>query len=336
MFNDVFKPDMFTTTSLTAAIIKQPFQPGLLDALGIFSVSGMPTTSAAIEVMNGTLSLVPNSKRGAPGSTAAQDKRNGIQVAAAHLQRNDRLLADEVMGVRQFGTDSQLLTVEAKRDEKLAKMRRDLEFTLEYHRLGAIQGIVLDSDGTTTILNTFTAFGITQPTEVDFDLSNATPASGALEASCIGIRQSMDAALGGVPYTGITALCGDTFWTKFKQHPEFRASYQYTDAGPIREGLGNRSFYWGGINWVNYRGYGSVAIGATKAKFVAEGVPDLFLERYAPADYIDAVNSDGLEMYASAEPLPHNKGMSLEAQTNPLMICTRPEALLRAKATSAG
>lgn len=334
MLTDVFKPDLFTTTTLTAAILKQPYLPGVLDSLGVFTVGGMSTTSAVIEVSNGTLSLVPTSKRGAPGAAAAQDKRAGITVSAAHLQVNDMLLADEVMGVRQFGTDDQLLTVEVKRDEKLEKMRRNLEYTLEYHRLGAINGQVLDADGSTVILDTFAAFGISQPAEVDFDLDNASPTSGALQGKCLDIHQAMSAALGGIPYSGIIALCDDLFFKQFRMHPEYREDHKYTDAAPLREGLPKgRAFEFGGITWVNYRGHGAVALPSGKAKFLAEGVPDLFIERYAPADYLSAVNTDGLEMYASAEPLPHDKGMSLEAQTNPLMLCTRPETLLRARNT---
>lgn len=334
MLTDVFKPDLFTTTALTAAIVKQPFQPGVLESLGIFSVGGMPTTTAVIEASNGTLSLVPNSRRGAPGATGAQDKSTGIVVAAAHLQVNDTLLADEVMGVRQFGTDDQLLTVQMKRDEKLQKMRRNLEYTLEYHRLGAINGVVLDADGSTVILDVFDRFGISQPAEIDFDLDNTSPASGALQGKCMDIHQAMAAALGGIPFSGIVALCDDLFFKQFRMHPEYREDHIYTDAAPLREGLPKgRAFEFGGITWVNYRGHGPVAIPSGKAKFVAEGVPDLFIERYAPADYMSAVNTDGLEMYSSAEPLPHDKGMSLEAQTNPLMLCTRPETLLRARNT---
>ena len=36
-----------------------------------------------------------------------------------------------------------------------------------------------------------------------------------------------------------------------------------------------------------------------------------------------------LPIYARAEPLPMDKGVRLEAQSNPLSICTRPRAVVK-------
>ena len=54
-----------------------------------------------------------------------------------------------------------------------------LDPTIEYQRVGALKGIILNGDGS-TLYNLFTEFGVTPPTEVGFDLANATPANGAL------------------------------------------------------------------------------------------------------------------------------------------------------------
>jgi hypothetical protein len=41
------------------------------------------------------------------------------------------------------------------------------------------------------IRNWFTEFGISQPAEIDFDLDNASPASGAVRKACNGIVRAM-------------------------------------------------------------------------------------------------------------------------------------------------
>lgn len=49
MFPDVFAPDLFTTTALTAAINDIEYQPGLIRDLGLFSVDGVSTLTVIIE-----------------------------------------------------------------------------------------------------------------------------------------------------------------------------------------------------------------------------------------------------------------------------------------------
>lgn len=334
MFPNVFTPDLFSSTALTAAINQQPYVPGIIGAMGLFEEEGVPTTSVVIERVKGQLALVSTSKRGAVGNTQADDKRNGVILNIPHLQVNDALLADSVQNVREFGTNDQLRAVESARDSKLNKAALNLDMTLEYHRLGAIQGIVLDADGSTPILNVFTAFNVAQPTEIDFDLDNATPASGALRTACAGVWRGVTDALGNAPFTGIRSLCGNTFYDQLVAHPEARASYlNQQEAKELRTGLAYRSFNFGDIEFINYRGSGAVAVGSTKAKFFPVGVPGLFITRFGPADYMEAVNTIGLPRYAKAEPMKMDKGLELEAQTNPLNLCTIPEVLFSARNT---
>jgi hypothetical protein len=63
---------------------------------------------------------------------------------------------------------------------KLGRLRNDAEATFEFHLFNGIQGVVKDPKDGATVINACTAFGITPAAEVDFDLDNATPASGAL------------------------------------------------------------------------------------------------------------------------------------------------------------
>lgn len=74
---------------------------------------------------------------------------------------------------------------------------------------------------------------------------------------------------------------------------------------------------------------GVTMIPADCAYLCPEGVPDLFLTHFAPADYADTVNTEALPMYARSQELPFGRGWMIEAQMNPVSIVTRPRAVIK-------
>ncbi|MDK2124490.1 major capsid protein [Chitinimonas sp. DQS-5] len=72
-------------------------------------------------------------------------------------------------------------------------------------------------------------------------------------------------------------------------------------------------------------------MGNDEAYAIPEGVSGLFITRFAPADYLETVNTLGLPYYAKIWPLANDKGLSLEAQSNPPNLCTRPRAVIQLK-----
>jgi hypothetical protein len=94
-------------------------------------------------------------------------------------------------------------------------------------------------------------------------------------------------------------------------------------------------FYFGGVYWEEYRGSvgGVDFIASGEAYLVPEGVPDMFVTHYAPADYMETVNTIGLPYYAKQEMMRLNKGVEIEAQSNPLCLNTRPRAVIKLTAS---
>lgn len=331
---DVFKGDAFTVTSLTAKVNKLPFVPGQIGQLGVFQESGVDTTTVVIEEMAGSLKLVAPTPRGGPGQTRANDKRKVRSFVIPHIQIDDAVMADEVQGVRVFGSPDQTQTVEYKVDEKLQRHARDLDATLEHLRVGAIKGLILDKTGA-TLYDLFSEFGIVAPTAVDFVLGTTTT---DIRTKCYEVQTGIEDALDGDTYTGIDAICGKDFWRKLVTHPKVEATYQnWEAAAQLRQGIGAiRPFEFGDITWQRYRtgvkaaadnASGAKFIGDNEVRFVVKGVPDLFIQRNAPADYVETVNTIGLPRYSKQYPMANGKGVSLETQMNPLPLCTRPEVL---------
>ena len=322
MHMDIFNDDAFSVVSLTKAIEDTPFVPGRVGQLGIFSEEGVSTTSISIEKVGSTVSLVPAASRGSSGRPMGNDKRQMIPFTATHLPQRASILADEVQNLRAFGSESEVETAQRLMNRKLAKMRRDLDTTIEYQRIGAIKGSILDSDGSTELLNLHTAFG-TSVTSHNLVLGTAGT---KVRIKVIEARRKMEAALGGLTYSGARVLCSASFFDALVGHAKVEAAFdRYMNGEFLREDQ-RGGFYFAGVFWEEYRGQ----VGANKfiadgeAWMVPEGVPDLFVTNYAPADYMETVNTLGQAYYAKQEPKDFNKGIDVETQSNPIHICTRP------------
>jgi hypothetical protein len=303
-------------------------------ALINWNEQGVPTTFIMLEEQSGVLTLVNPTPRGGPGVTIAKQKRVARNLNVPHYEVNDAVYAEEVQGVRAFGTESQVQTVYGMVNMRLQQhVQLRLDPTLEYQRIGAVKGTILNGDGS-TLYNLFTEFGVSQESEVAFDLTNASPASGAVRRVCTQAVRLVAKNLDGIPYTGVVALCGDTFWDDLIANDEVRKTYlNQAEASQLRGNAAYESLDYGGIYFENYRGSvgGTSFINTDKCHIFPVGVPGLFRTVYAPADYVETVNTIGLPRYARQYPMENGKGVNVDAQMNALSYCTRPKVLIQGK-----
>jgi hypothetical protein len=337
MILDIFNSDAFSVINLTLGILKRPYVPGRLSP--VFRVEGISTWIAAIEQRANKLALIPAKTRRSGATTAAPAERETIYpILVPHLPYDDALLAADVQGVREFGSSDQVKSIQTELRMKLEKLRQDHEVTHEYHRVGAIQGVVKDADGITTLHNLFTIFGITEE-EVEFDLDvDATD----VKAKCREVRRIIRGKLGGRTSTGIVGQCGEDFWSLLVSHPEVKAAHERLNEGAylrqlqIRQGAQPgqddlEELVFGNIHFQLYEGQvGDVPfIPTDQCRFYPTGVPDLFVEYYGPADFEETVNTRGLPFYAKQERMKFGKGIEIHTQSNPCVICSEPEFLVK-------
>lgn len=321
---NVFDGDAFTLQSLTAAINHVPYKPGLIGELRIFQEEGIPTLTALIEESAGTLTLVPATPRNGPGLVVNGDKRKVLPFSIPHLPERATIMADEVQGVRPFGSESGTQTVESVRNSRLARMRANIEYTIESHRLSVIQGNYIDANGASVPLAT--AFGVTAPAPISFALGvNNTK----VREKCMDVIEAIETGLGGTGFTGVTVLCGATFWKQLIEHQALKETVANWQAAQTLRADPTMAIDFGGMRFIRYRGTSAVKIADGDAWAFPTGVSDLFITRFAPANYIETVNTNGLPFYAKGEVLPFQKGVMIEAQSNPLSLCTRPAAVVR-------
>ncbi|CRM31594.1 major capsid protein [Pseudomonas sp. 58 R 3] len=320
----IFEDDAFSVSSLTAAINDQEYLPGRISSLGLFREEGISTLTVQIEKDGDTLALVPAGERGTSGLVVGGTKRQLIPFNTVHLPERFTIKADEIQGIRAFGTRSELQAVQDVVNKRLAKARRQLDATHEFQRMGALNGQVLDADGKTVLLDIYKSFGVNRQ-KLQMGLNSPDT---ELRVKCGEALDMQEEALGSVTSSGSRAMCGKNFWNKLIVHKSVKETYLNTMQAASLRGDARESFEFGGIVWERYRGKvaGVSFVHDDKALLIPEGVPDLYISSFAPADYMETVNTQGIPYYSKIEPLPFNKGVAGEAQSNPLHLCTRPRA----------
>lgn len=324
---DVFNGDAFHLIPLSQAMSLMPYQPTRLRELGVFAESGINTVSMIVEMENGVLSMVPTAARGSPGRVETLTRRNVRSFMSVHLPQRVAVLADEVQGLRAFGSQTETEVAMARLMKKMAVAKRNLDFTIEYQRIGAIKGKIIDADGSTIISNLFTEFGVSQTTKnMSLDVSGTQ-----LFLLFVELRRLIEDKLGAATYTQIRVLCSPGFFDALTSHTAMVDSFKYQMAQVSR--ADNRKGFepTPGIVFEEYRGAagGNAFIEAGCAYAYPEGVPDLFNTYYSPADMMSTVNTEGLPYYASIEMMDHEKGVDVLTQSNPLHLCNRPNAVVK-------
>jgi hypothetical protein len=342
---DIFNADAFSMASLTAAVNKQPRLPTLLGDMQLFTVKNSMTEVVSFEENSGTLGLIQTSPRGAPLAQRQRDARKLRHLAAPRIAKGDSIQASELANMRAFGTESEMAVVQTEVAKRNAALVNDVNLTWENMRLGAVQGIVMDADGTTTLYDLYSTFNVTQPTEVDFDLDAASPASGVLRKACAGIvRATKNAAQNGwiQGRTYVAGLCDDTFWDQLIAHQEVRATYlNQVAAAELRGDAHTGRLSFGGIEFIHYEGTdgsaesASVKVPTGKCKFFpVDAAPDFWQVVFTPGEFFPTINQPGQPLYALSIPdRDRDAYVGLEVYSYPLFVCTRPLALQRARNT---
>jgi len=254
---DVFHQDPFTTIQLTSAIEKVPYVPDGLEAMEIFEDKPIRTEQLAVEERQGQLVIVPFTDRGAPGSERTTELRNARSFKVPRLRLGDTIYARELAGIREFGQETVLMQVQSELGRRLVGptgIRNNLRYTQEFHRLAAVQGKLLDANGS-VLYNWFDEFRITPNAEIPFNLLAKT--TGSLRPLCNAIVRSMKRKAQGAftLSTRVQALCGDGFWDALVTHPDVEKTYlNWAEATELRKGTAFENYTFSDIDWQNYRG----------------------------------------------------------------------------------
>ncbi|MEO1720998.1 MAG: major capsid protein [Pseudomonadota bacterium] len=337
---NIFESDPFSTVTMTDALQRVDFQPTMIRSLINFTPVPIRNEFVSVEERDGTLSIIQTSERGAPPEKRGPTEKRKLRVfKTPRITKQDTITASEVQGIRAFGSETELMQVQAEVARRLngpVGIMRDIEMTWEHMALGCINGVVLDADGS-TIYDYFVEFEQATPAVVSFDMSAS---DGSLREACVNVAREVAVAGRGLirPPAGdtpwLTALCSDAFIDALMKAPEVRETYLDTSrAQALLAGsaYGN-SLTIGPIRFVNYRGSddgATITIPDGDARLVPNNAPGIFQVAYSPFESFDYVNTPGLPVYSMIVPDPSGRNMfvDVEAYSYPLFMCRRPEVL---------
>ena len=323
-------PDLYTPVELTEAVNKLPLMPMRLYPL--FTQRRVRTTNIALDIRHGRLVLVNNQDRREPpqemqgrGST-----RNTRVLQAAHLPLADTVLPDDIQDVRGFGT-TEPMTMESLINEKMQDLKNSITMTAEFHRLGAIQGIIYDADGKTILHDLFDVFGVKQK-KLDLVFPSNQTKFNPIQKVILDAKRHAEEKLGGTPATRFEAIVGSEFYDMLTSHQLVRTAHELWAANLANFGDNDyrrRGFTYCGVTFIEASEVvaGRQMVKPREAHFYPVGL-NVFEQYSAPANWAETANTYGLEFYARMDPKPRGRGYDLEVQSNPLTICTYPEALV--------
>ena len=325
------KDSQYGVVPMTEAINKLPANPTIIRELGLFKPQYETTTSVAVESKNGVLTLVKAVPRGTPGDPVTSKIGNRQSFEMLHLPKNDIVRADDVQNVRTFGGGNKAQTVAEKVNDKLADMKSDIEYTREHLMLGALSGKILNADGD-PIIDIYDRFGLIRQT-INWNLAAANGNVGSMIDSAV---RNLSKKRGGEPVNGWIVLCSPTFMDAVIYHKTVTAIYErYQEGSAYRSGDTSVGFEHKKLKFINYDHVFESGLQITEGEAIIlpAGTKNTFKEFFAPADMSSTVNTKALPYYASREKLDHDKGWSLEAQSNPLPLLLRPELVATLKMT---
>lgn len=339
---DVFNGDAFNMVNMTTALTLLPQIPSKLGDMGLFVNDPQLTRTVTVEEQDGILTVLQTQPLGSRNNELKRPRRKMRAFEIPHIPEFDSIKAQDLMGVREFGggpvdygasggvsdadLEQQLRTWATAINNKQQLMKNNITATWEWHRAGAIQGLLKDSDGS-TIYDWFAEFGVTQQS-FPFDFTSGATVDVKVNAQKV--CRAMQFALGNTPFTGIQVICGDNFWDAFIQAPSVKEAYKNWDNNVLSSQQRN-GFMFADMFWMNYTAQlnGSNLVPTESARAIPLGVPGLFKQCNAPGNFVECVGTKGLPIYSKQRVDEWETAVELFMQSNPLFIASRPGALMQ-------
>lgn len=330
----------FTSRHLTQTVNEIPNQYGYLEELGYAPGEGVASTVVEIAREGSTIRVLPNVERGGPSSTKGAPTEDAIFIRIPSFPQVHTITPKDVQDwVKKANREINPKTMEESLAERLESMRFDHDLTLEYQRVGAMKGVLLDGNGN-ELIDLFDAFGVTQKV-VDFALDNdATVVTEKVDEVISYIRANL---LGEI-MTGVEIFVDKAFFNALVSHPNVEKFYLgYVNAmmlaNPNYKPKYGRVFEFHGVTFREYDAQVTL-YNKTTVPMIANGdghaIPvgtrDAFQTYFGPPNDIRFVNAEGLEIYMSQEMMKHGAGIELKSESCPLPVFRRPALCVRVTA----
>ncbi len=327
---DVFNQNALGVIEFQEDVVERiDYKPQLLGSLNLFTPVYSRSRTIAIADRNRSLTLIPTSPNGSPPEELIPKGSRARTYETVRLAKGSTIYAIELAGVAALPFELQTKEITEEVTDRTAQIMDDLELTWEYMRFGAVQGKVLDADGS-VIVDWYDFWGIAEPDEINFELDK--PGTD-VRAKIRQLKRAMQKAAKGIwtPATKVGALVGDTFFDMLVNHPSVKETKLNTEKAATLENIEAYSaIEIEGVTFINYQGTDdgtTIAIGSEKARFFPINARGAFSVGYGPAsEFKPYLNQKGREFYGLV--LEDKSGRDewdrVEIYSYPLFVCPRP------------
>lgn len=315
-------------------------KPQLLSSLNIFDIKPSRSSIIAVAVKDGALTLIPTSAKGEAPKELVPKGAKLYFFNTLRLAKGSTVHAHELAEVLALPAEIQTKEVVTEIQNRYDAIMDDMNLTIEHLLLGAVQGRLVDADGTTVLYDWFDEFGVSEAAEINFALGTAGT---DVRKVCRNVVRAMKQAAKGVwvPGTRVISLCGDQFFDDLLSHGSIKETKLNTERASSLEGIeGYSAVDIENITFINYRGAdagtdaeGKLAIGTDNARFFPMGARGAFTMAYGPGvELMEFIGQSGQPFYPNIYPEGNSGNRDrIDLYSYPLPICTRPAMLQRAR-----
>lgn len=318
----------FQVVDWTEEVNVVPNQWGTIGNLGIFSEEPVAEHVVVFEETSVSGALLLDRVRGDRGNVGVDAIRKLHTFAVPHFPYDDYISPQDLQGKRAYG-NANVETLELVRARKLARMRQNHAWTLEFARAQAIVLGTAYAPNNTVVQDWNAEFGVTRNI-VDFTLgTSTTDIIGKIEQ---GTAYIQDHAFGAT-ITGTVVLTSPEFFGKLISHASIKTAYQYyvSTQQPLRQRLAstptqrNRVFEFGGTTFMEMRDtYAGQRLIPSGTAFMVPTGTDAFRTYFSPANRFGLVNTLGEQVYVFETADTKGTKIELESESNFINGIMRP------------
>lgn len=329
-----FGSKAFDAVTMTEEVNKAPYVPGFLQGLKLATEVPIYTPDFAIGKEEGKLNLIQSVPRGAPATNRTPTKRDIRTFNTVRLPQESTIYGHELQKVLAGQGKKTLVTLQKEVMKRNKGMDDDLNATEENHLLGAVQGLIMDADGTSVLYDWFDEWGIVPAATIDFDLANSSLED--IQRKMIQLKRGMNRSQKGMRWNGgLMGLMGDGFTDAFVANPEINKTMLNQSAASrlVGDVQAFPQVDYFGCRWVNYRGTddnSSIKIADDEVAFFPyDPSSKLFQAMRAPHHGMDDLGGTGKRRYnfKDMDPTSRKEWVRIALETFVMYVSMRPEML---------
>ncbi len=241
----------YTALDLTSQIDILPNQWGMIDEMGMFEEVGVDTTVVEINYRDSFINLMSSAERGPIPQAVTIDDEGAVFIKVPHFPDTD-LITPRDLENRWAFTPGEALprrrrTLEDELMRRLAKIALRHDLILEYMRMGALKGKIIDGKGK-TLIDLFNTFGVTQKIfTFKFSDVNFQPLPLTYD-----VARYVELNLHGDVSDGVEVLCDPGFFNALIIHPNVVKYWLNWRDAAIARGDNRRRFTFGSVTFIEY------------------------------------------------------------------------------------